>query len=322
MARPTALALLLALSGAAVACGGEDVTYRRREGEVLTCLRTLELESRNPAGNEGRVRQEVTTRETAVEVIPRERMTTEVLIERVVIEVFRGGKDPVVRMDSKEEPGPSPAAPGAGKAAERFEAFVRPLRHLAGSRVEVSQRPSGIIVKIDGVDALRDRLLAAIPEGDPTRPVAEKMSWGFWLTNLCRPAVTVPERPASTGVDSEFLDMRTLPETVGVQGFAYFRGKYRLAEVKDGVARLTMEGEASLDPAPRQQPWRPEWVPGRNRLRLQRGVCRGWARIRVEDGRLLEDEHVTDLDLRFVRPDGSGEVPIPQKVTQRTKLVE
>jgi uncharacterized protein YfaP (DUF2135 family) len=53
-----------------------------------------------------------------------------------------------------------------------------------------------------------------------------------------------------------------------------------------------------------------------------KGTCKAWAKIRIETGVLEEDEHVTDLDLHFIKPDGTGEVAIPTKVTQRSKLAK
>lgn len=311
--------LVFALPGCG---GGVDVTYRRATGEVRSYVRTLEIEGTNPSGTEGRVREEVATRETAVEVQRGAQATLQVDIERIVVEVFRGdGKEPVLRMDSRIPEVPLPAGKEPETEAEKFALVTAPLRRVAGSRVEADQQFNGKILRFGGIEELRMRVLESVPEGDPRRARTEQTSWELWLAQRLACAVGVPSRSMKPGVDVHFLDMRTLPDTTGTGGYLYYAGNCRLAGVVDGVARLEMDAEVFLDPLKGMPPWPRGMAERRNFLRLRKGLCKAWAKVEVETGLLLEDEHVTDLDLVFLRPGGKGEMAIPQKVTQRSKLV-
>ena len=299
------------------------MTYRSREGEVRTYLRTLEVEGSNPRGTVGRILQEITWRQTTLEVIPRERTTTKYLIERVRIEIARPGKDGVLRLDTAEAAQKEPA-PGPGQRPGDEDSFLRhaaPFRRMVGASAEIVQFPSGKVDRIDGIDAFRKHMTEGLAADAPLRKVVEQLPWAFWIASMVSPAIGVPDRGMSVGQEIQFQDMRILPETVQVPGFLYYRGSARFAEAKDGIARFEMQGEVSLDPPSGMPPWPPAFAPGRPRLRLQRGSCKASARIAVETGCLEEDEHVTDLDLQFVKPDGTGGIPVPTKITMRTKLV-
>jgi hypothetical protein len=315
------LLLLAALPG----CGDSvDVAYRREAGVARNYVRSFDTEGTNPSGVAGRVRQEVSTTETALEVVRGDYATVEVKLDRIVAEVFRGGAaEPVLRMDtaSPEPRGDPPAEPATEE--EKFAYFLAPMRWLAGARVEVDVKESGKVLRVRGADEIRKGISGHYPEGDARRNVADKMPWEFWCANLMVPGVLVAARGMSAGKDLKFLDIRTLPETTGTGGIMYYAGTFRVAKVEAGVARLEMEGKVTLDPpSPDMPPWPAALASRRHLLRLNAGTCRAWAKIRVETGLLEEDEHVTDLDLHFVKPDGTGEVPIPTKVTQKSKLVK
>lgn len=316
------LAALL-LASALPACGdGVDVSYRRAEGEVRSYVRTLDVEGGNPSGVKGRVRQEVATKETAVDVQRGRQATVEVEIRRIAMEVFRGdGAEPVLRMDSSVAPDAKAAAKTPETEAEKFEWAVSPMRFAAGGVVDMEQQFTGKIVQFGGVEDLQKRIRDALPEGDRRREVVDQFPWKFWLANLLAPAIGLPEGGMTPGADMKSWDMRTLPETTGTRGFMYYAQTYRLAKVEAGLARVEMEAEVSLDPPKGMPPWPKDVAARRAFLRLKSGACRAWAMVRVETGVLEEEEHVTDLDLHFVKPDGSGEIPIPTKVTLRTKRV-
>ena len=141
------------------------------------------------------------------------------------------------------------------------------------------------------------------------------------MHHLLRPHLVVGETSLQVGEPRHFQDMGFLPESVGVVGFMYVRGKYVLKSVADGVARVEMEAEVGLDPLPGMPPWPPAAAALRNRMRLGRGTCKGFARIETATGRLIEDEVVTELDLHLAAPDGKSEVPVPAKATRRLKLI-
>jgi hypothetical protein len=314
----------LFLLAALPACSDRvDVAYKRKTGEVRKYVRSLEAEGVNPSGTRGRARQEVHTTETTLEVIPGEQATVRIHVDRIVMEVYRGGApDPVLRMDTGSAEGQrEPAVPPVTEE-DKFAYFLSPLRYVVGGDVEMDQRASGKILKMQGVEGLRKRMLEKVPEGDPRREVVQKFSWELWLTNLVNPAVNTPPGGLAVGKDVRFQDIRTLPETTGTGGYMYYSGAFRLAKVEDGAARMEMEATVTLDPpAPGMPPWPTALAARRRFLRLVSGSCKGWARIRVDTGVLEEDEHVTDLDLHFRKPEGGGEVAIPTKVTQRTKRV-
>jgi hypothetical protein len=302
-----------------VGCGGGvDVTYRRAQGEVRTYVRSYDVEGSNPNGVQARVRQEVRTKETALEVLRGEQATVQVDLERIVVELFRGGPEALLRMDTDLPPPPEKTPE---TEAEKFAWSVGPLRHVAGSRVEADQAFTGRILEFGGVDDLRKKVLAALPEGDARREFMERMPWEMWLANLLAPAIGVPARGMKVGAEVPIADMRTLPETTGTGGFLYYTGTCRLVKVEEGLARLEMESKVHLDPQGSMPPWPPAMAERRKFLRLKEGVARAWATVRVETGALEEEEHVTELDLHFLKPGGKGEVPIPTKITLRSKLV-
>ena len=312
LARPL-LALLLA------GCGGEDCSFRWEPGEVRTYLRTEEAEGRAPDGSERSARLEFTTTETAVEVVPGTSHTLRVAFDRVAGEARRGGDRPVLRYDSA---GPPPAPPADDD--EEAKTFLRsraPILALAGKGLEGSWRPSGLFVEFEGLEALRAAMTEGKPEGHPFHRAVEQIVSVPSLHHLLRPHLVVGETSLRAGEARPFQDVGFLPESVGGFGFVYYRGTYRLKGVEDGVARVELEAEAALDPLPGMPPWPAAAAELRNRLRLVRGTCRGFARIETATGRLLEDEHVTELDLHFTRPDGGGEVPIPSKATRRLRLL-
>jgi hypothetical protein len=313
-------ALLAALHG----CGdGVDVSIRRATGEARTYARSVEIQGVNPVNEiKGRVREEVTTTEKAVEVIEGDRATLQVTVDRVVMQFFHEGPEPVATLDSAKDEPPKGPVKKPETEAEMYLYRAMPMRYLAGGRVEVDVKPSGRILRVVGGDDLRKAVLDHLGADDPRRAVAEKVPWESLITNLLRPALLVPERGAAVGDSGKFYDMRTLPESTGTGGFMYYAGTWRFAKVENGIARMETEAEVSLDPpSPDVQPWPRAMAERRKFLRLQKGTCRAWARIRVDTGVVEEEEHLTELDLHFVRPDGKGEVPIPTKVIQRSKLV-
>ena len=237
------------------------------------------------------------------------------------VESGREGTERVLRFDSAAPlPKEPPPAPLPGEAF--FDRGTAPLRALAGADFEVVREPTGMITRFDGLDALKERLTKGIDPADPLRGGIDRiLSFGS-LRYMLTPAIVVPAKRLQPGEEESFLDLRPLPDTVGLAGYLYYRGTYRIAEVKDGAARLEMKAEVTLDPPAGMPSWPAGTEKGRVRLRLAKGECRAWARIETASGRLLADEHATDLDLYFVRPDGKGEVPIPTKVVQGTKTVE
>ncbi len=283
---------------------------------MRTYVHRVLVEGAHPGGSKGTFLSEVTTRETCVEALPRVSYASEVLFERLRIELRRSGEEGADVFDSA-------APPPSGAAAETpFARRTAPHRLLAGSKITMVQRPSGLVERVEGVESLRERMCRDLAPEDPVRGGIERLLGLGSLRYLVGPNILVPEHPASKGEERLFQDIRPLPETTGFPGLLYIRGKARFAGVEDGVARIEIEAEATLDPGPNMPPWPPAMAANRNRLRLQRGVCTGWARISVEKGVLLEDEHRTVLDLHFVKPDGTGEVPLPTTVTQSTKLLK
>jgi hypothetical protein len=285
-------------------------------------VRTYEVEGTNPNGVAGRVRQVVSTKETAVEVQRGEQATVQVALETFVIEVFRGDKaEPVLRIDSRTPPETKTPAKTPETEVEKFEWMVGPLRQVAGCSVEMEQQFSGKILKFDGVEDLQKKVRESVPEGDPRRDTFDQFPWKLWLANLMAPAIGLPGRGMTVGADMKAGDMRTLPESTGTGGYMYYAQTYRLAKVEAGVARVEMDGEVFLDPLKGMPPWPKAIASRRNFLRLKSGTCKAWAKVQVETGILEEEEHVTDLDLHFVKPDGTGEVAIPTRITLRSKLV-
>lgn len=292
------------------------MTYRGKPGEVRTYVRTVTVTGSHPSGGAGTMRSETTTRETVLEALPRKGVTTEVAFDRIRVDVTREG-DPEVQSFDSSAPAPE------GEAAETpFAVRTAPLRLLAGSKVVLRRKPTGMVEAFEGVEALRERMLAGLPGGDPLRPAVERLLSFGSLRYMLTPNLLVPDAPLAVDDPGQFQDIRPLPETTGSPGLLYFRGTFRLKEVKDGVARMEIDASVSLDPAPGMPSWPPAMAPFRNRLRLGRGVCSGWARISLDGGLLLEDEHTTELDLFAVPPDGSTEIPIPTRVVQATRLAE
>lgn len=321
--KPSSLAGLLLAGSLLAGCdGGVDVSYRRAKGEVRNYVRTLEVDGGNPSGVTGRVRQEVATKETALDVQRGMQASVEVEIRHIVMEVFRGeGAAPILRMDSRVPPDPQAAVKEPATEAEKFEWAVSPMRFAAGGLVDMDQQFTGKIIGFGEVEGLQKRIRDALPAGDKRREVVDQFPWKFWLANLLSPAIGLPANGMDVGADTKSFDMRTLPETTGTRGFMYYAQTCRLAKVEAGVARVEMEAAVSLDPPKGMPSWPKDVAARRNFLRLKSGACKAWARVVVETGVLEEEEHVTDLDLHFVKPDGSGEVPIPTKVTLRTKRV-
>jgi hypothetical protein len=250
-------------------------------------------------------------------VIPRGRITTRLVFDRVELEVKRSGeKGEEIRFDSRE-----PKKEEGAKEAGMLARALAPLHHLAGGAVEPTQFPSGLIERFEGVDALKAKLLKDGPDDPLYKRGCEGIAHHVFLDNLLKPAIVMPQEGFSKGVVLQFQDLRLLPVTAGVPGYLYAKGTYHLAEAKDGLARVEMSGDCSLDPFERMPPWPKSAQAGRARLRLQKGTCKAWATVRVETGVLEESEHVTDLDLVFLRPDGKGEIPIPVKVTLKVKRI-
>ncbi len=271
------------------------------------------VDGEHPSGAGGTFLSEVTTKETCVEAVPRRSFASDVLFERIRIELRKEGAEGAEIFDTA-----TPPVEGAPETP--FSRRTRPYRLLAGSRITMVQRPSGLVESVEGVEAVRTRMCEGVAEADPLRAEIERLLGLGSLRYMIGPNVLSFEKPVPAGEAHAFQDIRPLPVTTGVPGLMYYRGEVKLAEVKDGVARIEVTAEVSLDPGANMPPWPPAMAPFRNQLRLQRGVCRGFARISVEKGTLLEDEHRTELDLFFVKPDGTGETPIPTTVTQSTKL--
>ena len=261
----------------------------------------------------------MTTTEKALEVIPRQSLVTEVTFDRVVVELKRADSGRTIRFDTAEPPAEEG---GAGEeATSSFFRNTRPLRALAGSRIEVTQRPTGMIESFGATESLVRQLQEGLPPGDPLRAGIERiLSFGS-LRYMLTPQVIVPARPLGASEVLKFQDLRPLPETTMLAGMIYYRGTYRLASAAEGPARMEMEAEVSLDPYPGMPPWPPAIAANRERLRLARGTCRAHSLTDAASGVLEEDEHVTELDLVYLPPDGKGEVPLPTKVTQRTKRI-
>jgi len=266
---------------------------------------------------------EFTTTEEAVEVLPGRGMTLRVTFDRVCGEIVRGEDRAPLRFDSADPAGaPAPAAGAEDREAAAYQRSRGPILALVGKSVDGTWKESGLFVKFEGLDELRAAMAAGRPEGDPFRRAVDQIVNVASLHHLLRPHLVVGERSLAEGEERAFQDMGFLPESVGGIGYVYLKGVYRLKEAADGVARVEMEAAASLDPYPKMPPWPPAAAEFRNRLRLEKGTCRAWARIETATGRLLEDEHVTELDLRFLPPDGSAEVPIPAKQTRSLRLLK
>ena len=320
--KPSSLAARLLVAALLSGCGGGvDVSYRRAKGEVRRYVRTMEVDGTNPSGIRGRVRQTVGTKETALEVVRGEQAAVQVDIEHLAMEVFGDAPEPLLRVDSRVPPDPKAPVKPPETDAEKFEWRVGPLRLVAGARIDMEQQFTGKILAFSGVEEMGKKVHDALPEGDQRREVLAQFPWKLWLANLMAPAIGLPARGMAIGADQKAWDMRTLPETTGTGGYMYYALTYRLAKVEAGVARLELEADISLDPPKGMSPWPTSLASRRPFLRLKSGACKAWARVVVETGVLEEEEHVTDLDLHFIKPDGSGEVPIPTKVTLRTKRV-
>lgn len=304
-------------------CGGEDLSFRWQPGETRTYLRTEQGEGTAPDGRRRTFRMDFTTTEEAVEVIPGRTVTTRVTFDRVAGEILRGDDRAPIRFDSAAPEGA--ASPGVDESDKEAAAFLRsrgPVMALVGRAVEATWQESGLFVKFDGLEGLRAAMAEGRAADDPFRRAVDQIVNSQSLHSLLRPHLVVGERSMAPGAEKTFQDMGFAPESVGGAGFVYTRGTFTLKEVVDGVARVEIQAEASLDPYPGMPPWPPAAAALRNRLRLERGTCRGFARIETATGRLLEDEHVTELDLRFLPADGSAEVPIPAKQTRRLKLLK
>jgi hypothetical protein len=218
-----------------------------------------------------------------------------------------------------------PAVP-EGVDAEDREAvqFIRsrgPILAMVGKSLEGTWRESGMLLRFDGLESLRAAMSEGRPAEDPFRRAVDQIVNTASLHHLLRPHLVVGERSLSPGEKRAFQDMGFLPESVGGVGYAYYKGTYELKEVVDGVARVEMEAEVSLDPYPGMPPWPAAAAEFRNRLRLVRGTCRAWARVEPATGRLLEDEHLTELDLRISPEAGAAEVPLPTRKIRRLKLL-
>ena len=320
--RREALLPLPLLALVLVGCGGEDVSFRWAPGEARTYLRTELSEGRSPDGLDRSATLEFTTTETAVEVIPGTSATLRVVFDRVAGEVHRGGGKPVLRYDSAA---PLPAPPEGDAEAAAILRSRAPLLALVGKSIEGTWKPSGLFEKdvgFEGLEEMRAAMTAGRPADHPMHKAVEQIASVPSLHHLLRPHLVVGESSLEIGQPRKFQDMGFLPENVGGIGFFYAAGTYTLKSVEEGVARVELEAEAGIDPLPGMPPWPPALAELRNRLRLVRGTCRGFARIEVATGRLLEDEHVMELDLHFTRPDGKGEVPVPCKATRRLKLIK
>jgi hypothetical protein len=263
---------------------------------------------------------EITTREECLEAVPGTSATVKVTFRRIAGTVGRGDARPPVSYDS-EAPDAAPVDP-ADEEAARFRRGRDPLLALVGRSLAGTWRESGLFLGFDGLEGLR-AAMAGVRPGDPEFGRAvEHIASVPSFHHLLRPHLVVGERSVPRDEPRAFQDMGFLPETVGASGFVYASGTYRLKEVAEGVARVEAEAACSLDPFPGMPPWPAASAPTRNRLRLERGTSRGWARIDTATGRLLEDEVVTELDLRWLPPGGGPEAPIPARQTRRFRLVE
>ena len=294
---------------------GEDLTYRREEGEIRTYLRTMLAEGKLASGADGSFRFEATTKEKTVESIPGLRVVSDVLLERIRVQVSTGLPGDPQAFDTDE---PIPPGEAAGKAIARRSI---PFRRMAGSTITIHQQPSGVIEKFEGLEALHARVMEGVAEDAPERHVYEGLTTPGWMQNLLAPDLRVPTTRVIVGESQAVLETRMLPENVGMPGILYYRGDYRLTSVKEGEARVDFSGEVSLDPFPGMPPWPAVFAAKRKLLRLDRGVFHAWARIGIGKGVLEEDEHVTELDLVFLGKDGKGETPLPTKVTRSTRLI-
>jgi hypothetical protein len=255
-------------------------------------------------------------------VIPGTSVTLGVTFDRVAGEVRRSEDRPTLRFDSAAPaPAPPAAADPADEEAARFHRGREPLLALVGKSIEATWEESGKYLRFGGLEGLREAMAGKRDAEDPFRAAVDQIASVLNMHDLLRPHLVVGERSLRPDDPRTFQDMGLLPETVGGPGLVYYRGTYRLKEVVEGVARVEMEADCSLDPYPQMPVWPPQAAEFRSRLRLERGTCRAWERIETATGRLLEDEHVTDLDLRWLPPDGSKEIPIPAKRTRRMKLL-
>jgi hypothetical protein len=310
------------LASTFVGCGGGvDLCDQRVAGQVRTYLRTIDIAAVNPAGKKGGVHNEVTTRETAAEVLRGGDTTLDVSFERILFRIFGEGPDPMVTMDTGAAPSALETVAVPSTQEEKLAHRVAPFRHVIGGVASVEVKKTRLVFGVTRAEELGKRVLDKLPPGDDRREAYEQYAWQNWVANLLKPAIVVQAEGMTVGKDIHFQDMRTLPETALTGGYMYYVGTCRLAKVEAGIARLELEAEVFLDPPKGMPPWPRGVAERRNFLRLSKGVCRAWAKVEVETGILLEDEHVTDLDLTFIKPDGKGEVAIPQKVTLRSKLV-
>ena len=131
----------LALAG----CGGEDVSFRWQPGEARTYLRIDESEGRAPDGSVRAATTEITTTETAVEVIPGTSVTVKVVFDRVAGEFRRGADRPVVRYDSAS---PLPAPPEDDKELAAFLRNRAAYLALAGKTLDATWHPAGKLAAI------------------------------------------------------------------------------------------------------------------------------------------------------------------------------
>ncbi len=315
-----AAAVLVLLAPLLAACGGgTDLSYRWKEGEARAYRYVLEGKGARWSGEPVEFSTEMTTREATESELPgvsQNRVRIEGIRCALSLPGMPAGE--ALRFDTSD--------PKASEEAMRnpdYGPMVEVFKQMVGGEVYPRMQPSGHCSRLDGLDRLQERMFEGLPADSPLRGRFAAYSDEPNLRSQFEALLLVPAHPVAAGETWPYKRIGPLPQTLALPGFLYYVGTSRVAEVKDGVARVDMEGEVSLDPpegAPR--PARSQALDQtRAMLRLGKGTCRGFAKIRLEDGRLEDSELVTDLDLYWVKLGGAGEVPIGSHVVQRTTRI-
>ncbi len=300
-----AAAVLLAACGG----GGEDCSLRWQEGAVTTWVHGTESSGGTIAGVGGLLRADFTVRETILQAPPGQGALRGLRVERIVAERKADGSDATERWDSSASTG------GAA-----FEGRAAVLRRLVGTELDVWSGPTGEIESFDRLESSRERAAEGLPPDSPERAFLQGFLQPASLRLLLGTPVRLPGGPVTAAQPWPYMEVRLLPaESAGLPAVLYCMGTGRLASVTEGVARIEVAGDVVLDP-PEGAPGIPEpLLPFRNLLRLTKGTFQGFARVETASGRLLDGEHVMELDLVFSPPGDPKDVAFSHRIVARVR---
>lgn len=318
MGRTAALALAAGLALAAVAgCGGSgtDLTYRWKEGDVLVERHVFETHGGTMAGSSGRLRTELTLRETVLRVTS-EGARVKVAVDRIRVEAQPDGR-PAVAWDSKDPPTDPTKTPTMVKS-------LAVMGLLVGEEFEMRCRPTGDAEAFDGVDSLMERVRGRLPAGDPRGMVIGQFLQPANLRFQVAPLVRVPAAPMSVGAEWDYNEVRILPaeRTGGINAFLYCQGKGRLVEVKDGRTRIEVKGTVSLDTPPGAPEPNEQMKAARALLNLKSGTFESFLVSDTATGTLVESEVKLVLDLTLTKLGGEGETDLSTTILNRIETAK